>query len=242
MIYRFIVVSLILMSFLPKTGVSNLGLNNQSSAPKLLHSESPFLNSEGVLASMPGTATFDVEISNDGTVRSSKFVGGHPFFAAPTKAAIELWKFESTTKNTETRKIQLRFFYDYEPQVRVYPYGITLDVNYECPNKNEAEKFVPPPIFKESEEQCEVHKQRLRVEMVRIGYGLMMYKKGYLKAQRKYFPNDNFSIDGGCVITTRQYGKCEIPPPQFGEISYCQKCREASAKWNREHKHVKFGI
>jgi Gram-negative bacterial TonB protein C-terminal len=242
MIYRFVLMNLLLLALLPAIGVRNFTHNSHTVSPKLIQTVPPFFDSKIVISATPGTATFNVEISSEGSVLSSKFVGGHPLLMESTKAAINQWKFEPVAENSEARKIQLRFFYEPEPQVRVYPYGITLDVKYECPNKTEAENFVPPSIFKESEEQCEVHKQRLRVEMVRIGYGLMMYKKGYLKAQRKYFPNASFSIDGGCVITTRQYGKCEIPPPQFGEVSYCQKCREASAKWNREHKHVKFGI
>jgi hypothetical protein len=248
MAYRFIMMNLLLLVLLPTMDVSDLGLSNQSSSPKLLHTVPPFFDVKTVLVvapgssrwAIPGFVNLDTEISYEGRVLSSRFVGGNPLLMASTKAAVSQWKFEPVAEGTETRKIQLRFFYDEEARVKISPYEITLEVKYQCPSKDEIEKFESSKRFRITKEQCEVHKQPLRVETVEIVYGLAVFRKGFWKAHDKHFPNDNFDIGGGCVMWTRQYGNCAIPPPQFGEVSFCQKCRETSARWQKQHKHAKF--
>lgn len=248
MIYRFAVISLLLLATSPMLITRDEDWNNQSPPPKLVHTVPPFFDTKITLimasgfsrSAIPGFADVDVEISNDGKVLSGRFVGGHPLLMASTKAAISQWKFEPIAEGAETRKVQLRFFYNEGASVKISPYEITLDVKYECPSKDDVEKFEVSQSFKLTKNQCEVHKRSLGVETVKIIYGMMGYRKGFWKAHEKDFPHDNFYIGGGCVIVNRQYGKCEIPAPQFGEVSYCQKCREASANWERQHKHAKF--
>ena len=252
MVYRSVVMNLLLLALLSTMNAGNLSQSNPLPLPKLIHTVSPFFDAQTVLATasgfsraaIPGFVNLDVEISNEGKILSTKYVGGQPFLMIhlmeSTKAAISQWRFESVPEGDKTRKVQLRLFYDETGHVKVSPYEITLDINYDCPSKDAIDQFASTRRFTLSEKQCEVHKQLLRSEKVKIVYGLLGYRKGFWKAHEKYFPHDNFYIDGGCVVESRYYGKCIIPAPEFGEISYCPKCRATSDRWDRQHKHVKF--
>lgn len=249
MFHRFFTLNVWVVAILSVIGARDL--SDQASPPKIIKTVAPYFDIQTVallapgfnsttMTAIPGNAILDVEISNDGKVLSSRFIGGHPYLMTVTKTAVNQWVFEPVVDSSEIRKVKIRFDYNYEPIVEISPYKITLDVKYDCPNKLEIVKPAKPPVPKISEKRCKVHGQHLRVEEVVIAYGLMGYKKGFLKAEEKYFPNDNLYIGGGCVINTRQYGKCEIPTPKFGEISYCQKCRTAATKWEKAHKNARF--
>ena len=252
MVYRFVAMNLLLLALFPIFGATHPSQDNQATLPKLIHTVSPFLDTKTVLAiapglfrsAIPGFVNLDVKLDNNGNVIFSRYVGGSSFLMIhlmeSTKAAVSQWRFESVPEGAKTRNVQLRLFYDETGHVKISPYGVVLEIRYDCPNKDTVENFDTSRRYAEAKRRCEVHKQPLRTERVRIVYGLMGYRKGFWKAHEKYFPNDNFYIGGGCVEENRRFWKCEMPASQFGEVSFCQKCRVASAKWERQHKQVKF--
>lgn len=125
MAYRSVVMNLLVLVLLSTMNAGNLGQSNQIPLPKLIHTVSPFLDVQTVLAiasgfsrsTIPGFVNLDVEISNEGKILSSTYVGGQPFLMIhlmeSTKAAISQWRFESAPEGDKKRKIQLRLFFDY---------------------------------------------------------------------------------------------------------------------------------
>lgn len=79
-------------------------------------------------------------------------------------------------------------------------------------------------------EKCEVHGEILQLDIIPVSYGLSVpvdpksYQE-YWDARLHLFPHSNLTMDGGC-----------IEGPERAEVLYCQKCRDAEAKWQREHR------
>ena len=85
------------------------------------------------------------------------------------------------------------------------------------------DSLYPFTLFKGAD-SCEVHHHNLQVDTVSIVYGLIAdieIKVGSLEAQRKIFPNANFSVWGGC---NGGY-------PKFAEVLFCPVCRINYRDW-----------
>jgi hypothetical protein len=76
-------------------------------------------------------------------------------------------------------------------------------------------------------ERCPVHGEKLKLDTVPILYGILMIDEDYLEAEKTLFPNANTRVFGGDLVQEETKA----------EVLYCPKCREAEAKWNKEHKH-----
>ena len=76
-------------------------------------------------------------------------------------------------------------------------------------------------------ERCPVHGEKLKLDIVPIIYGKLLVDEDYLDAEKTQFPNANTRFLGGSVVKEETKA----------EVLYCPKCREAEAKWNKEHKH-----
>ena len=78
--------------------------------------------------------------------------------------------------------------------------------------------------------RCRVHDEVLRAEDVPIRYGLVRLQEGYLKAQKKMFPNSHAFVLGGCLA--------DPALPSVRRVTFCAECREAERKWEQAHANV----
>jgi hypothetical protein len=96
---------------------------------------------------------------------------------------------------------------------------------------------IPPPQLsaqeKANEQRCEVHGEVLKRDRVPIFYGLVMQPLDYEKDRQKSFPNANTSVYGGCVVEFDSNN--QQTSPQHADVLYCQRCREAAARWWEEY-------
>lgn len=76
--------------------------------------------------------------------------------------------------------------------------------------------------------KCEVHGTLLKVEDVKIAYGLIGFPAGYYQAQQRNFPHARSTVMGGCVISPSS--------PKFQTVKYCPRCRAAEKRWSDAHK------
>src|SRR5438876_483499 len=72
---------------------------------------------------------------------------------------------------------------------------------------------------------CEVHDVRLKVDIVGLGYGLVLPCPAFERAKDNLFPHSNRYVMGGCVVQ----------PENAAEVLYCPKCRQAEARWLKAH-------
>lgn len=193
--------------------------------PKLM--VAPWVPPLAVLVHVGGKVVVDVKVDTTGKVRSANAVEGHPLLRRATVDAAMRWEFERLSEPTDLR---LTFIW---PRllgpgvvVSVQPYGADLVARPE-----------PPPDtiswltsnFQEGKTRCKVHGVLLKKDRLEISYGLTAYKVGYLKAQRKSFPNANTRALGGCIVEDMK----------FAIVAYCPRCRRAEARWSRVHRHEK---
>ncbi|MEW6130997.1 MAG: hypothetical protein AB1757_28460 [Acidobacteriota bacterium] len=76
--------------------------------------------------------------------------------------------------------------------------------------------------------RCEIHNQTMKLGIARINYGMPVYDKAFMNAEKTSFPNSNLSVLGGCVITDNS--------PTHAEVVYCDACRKAEKVWRKEHR------
>jgi hypothetical protein len=74
---------------------------------------------------------------------------------------------------------------------------------------------------------CAVHHVPMRIVRVKILYGLMQYRDGYLKAEHRYFPNSGDDISGGCIRDEKS--------PDHALMFKCRKCARALDRWASAH-------
>jgi hypothetical protein len=86
----------------------------------------------------------------------------------------------------------------------------------------------PDPVKRLSDEEkgrsriCAVHQERLRSGIVRIVYGLVVANKSGADGE---FPNSNRVYYGGCVAFCYERA----------EVLFCQRCRRAELKWEKNN-------
>ena len=77
----------------------------------------------------------------------------------------------------------------------------------------------------EGSEICQVHKENLKPDRVRIAYGLILPRHEYEEAQKRQFPNSNKFAHGGCVVRK----------PEVAYVLFCTRCREQETRWKAQH-------
>ena len=76
-------------------------------------------------------------------------------------------------------------------------------------------------------EICQVHKDNLEADRVRIAYGLIILPQEYLEAEERQFPNSNKVAYGGCVWREDS--------PEFAYVFFCTQCRDEETRWEAQH-------
>lgn len=74
---------------------------------------------------------------------------------------------------------------------------------------------------------CEIHRVALRAGTAPIMYGMPGFTPGLFEARRAQFPHAETEISGGCVVSDDS--------PKTQAVSFCPQCRQAEAKWIKEH-------
>jgi hypothetical protein len=75
--------------------------------------------------------------------------------------------------------------------------------------------------------QCALHHEWMKVDEVRVAYGLSCPTKAYSEAHKKLFPNACLYSNGGCVVTPNG--------SKTTKVRYCDSCRQAAAEWQKKH-------
>ena len=96
----------------------------------------------------------------------------------------------------------------------------------------------PVADYRGPDRVCEVHKQRLRDDIVPIIYGLPERTPKYAQACKEQFPHANTKAWGGCVIDAAARAR----PTQRAQVRYCPTCREAQRKWLAHHEPQDRGV
>jgi hypothetical protein len=86
------------------------------------------------------------------------------------------------------------------------------------------QKKLSPYIQKES--VCKIHREELKIGVVKIEYGLMQWEDEYDAAMKHLFPNSIPIVSGGCI--GRMF-------PRWALILYCSKCRSEEKEWHKQH-------
>ena len=73
--------------------------------------------------------------------------------------------------------------------------------------------------------ECSVHGVFFEVDIVPIAYGLVVFPEGYREARASSFPNENLSMEGGCIGGDAAKAK----------VKYCSGCRAAQEEWASDH-------
>ena len=216
--------TLILVSFWSNS-IKAQALSAELPKPKVM--VAPWIPSLAMLLHVGGNVVVDVEIDSSGKVRSARAVDGHPLLRSVSVEAASAWIFEP---GAGPRALKLIFvwprLFGEGAVVTVRPYNAELVSTPRPPSDTESWR---PDAFHDGKSRCKVHGVLLKNDRLEIIYGLTAYKVGYVKAQRKQFPNSNKSALGGCI---REATK-------FAVVAYCPKCRRAEAKWSRAHRHEK---
>jgi hypothetical protein len=197
-----------------------------------------------------GNVKVKVEISNDGNVISAESVGGHPLLRAVSVESAKMWKFSAEPGASEKRFTILTFNYNFEfalPRAtdssepsRQYILSNIFSKPFQVNVIVTVTDLIPiinilPRVENQLEEKyCNLHKVKMKTEIVDIIYGLMLPTKGFediFKTEQKKFPNANKAVYAGCIV--------EIAEKE--EVYYCEKCRKARNKWLNERK-LKLGL
>jgi TonB family protein len=193
-----------------------------------------------------GPVTVEIEIARSGSVGSVRVISGHPLFYSVSAKAAREWKFEPVQ---EVLRTNLTFdFVDSfglttlpadmcrEGYVVVDPYHLKIYGYKKVGAAHEFEDRVSEEI---EGTFCEVHRREiLRRDRVKIVYGLVGFKPGFLEAEENVFPNANSAADGGCIIEVQLdpcSGKEIQVSPKYAEVLYCPVCRRAEKQWSKSH-------
>lgn len=179
----------------------------------------------------------ELKLDAKGAVTSVQILEGDPLFGGVTEYALEAWRFEPSEDKAAIRSVRLTVLFSpfaragKQSSVIIKPYNLDLD-NLPPEIKREDRVSLIPSTWREGRDSCKVHDEILKKDKVEIVYGLVGFKRGYLEAEERQFPNSNTVIYGGCLV---DYAK-------YAEVLYCRKCRMAKAKWIQAHRKNKFVV
>jgi TonB family protein len=215
---------------------SNRQTPQDNENPKVVEMKAPTFPAIARSVHAFGSVVVEVDVEADGKASSVRAISGHPLLLDVSRNAARGWRFEAAPNGASIRRIRLTFDFDLETVgcnqvVNVAPYHLRISAE-------------PPPdtvsyIPDNAEEMhCKLHGTRLLRDKVEIRYGLIGFQEGYLRAEKKLFPEANSVTFGGCVIEAVTCDSKEIQlSPRFAEVLYCPVCRRAQAKWTRQHSH-----
>jgi hypothetical protein len=174
--------------------------------------------------------SIDVDVRPNGTIASARSANGDDHLAQ----AVAGWTFVPF-EGAETRRRTITLVLgtddvtheEFSVSVR-YESPLTLHINRHLPlviRLPRVDGAIPEKI-------CQVHNQKMDVELIPILWGLIEPTDDamtYYKAWEKKFPNVREVWFGGCMEGTEQQA----------EMYICAKCRQARAAWIAAHPKIK---
>lgn len=187
----------------------------------------------------------EVTINSDGKVTSAKTISGHPFLRKSSEEASLKWLFSKAAETKDERKTHIFFRYDILENEPKFIDGDKSEINSEITNQfvepnqltitqNKTHllskiELLPRLNGKIEDKFCEVHRVKMKTEIVDIIYGLTVPNKGFedlFEKEEILFPNANTKIFAGCIAE----------PTEKKEVYYCEKCRRAKINWTEKRK------
>jgi len=191
-----------------------------------------------------GTVVVEVEITADGKVNEARVISGHPLLGIASRKASLTWRFELASELLRKTKLTFDFFIpellnSKTESTALDPYHFRISAGCESQPVSDTVSYVPATS---EHTRCKRHGEELQKDKVEIIYGLVGFRKGYLEAEEKFFPNANSKVFGGCVITEEVScdGTRVQASPKYAEVLYCSKCRKARSEWSRKHSNAPF--
>src|SRR5262245_25273300 len=200
-------------------------------------------------AKAQGEVIVSVSVNAHGDVISALALEGHELLRKAAESAALKWKFNPLFQKSNTRIGQIAFSFKFDLEEAV---EVKDDIIFTPPGRLELIHKVPTirSIQKVDgripEENCALHGERMRLGLAEIAYGLPKAEFGYPndlahiwqnirqkirrrfsydEAARKYFPESNLCVGGGC----------EVGVEKKAETLYCQSCRNAELSWRKKH-------
>ena len=196
--------------------------------PAIVSSVPPTISSIAIAVHASGKVVVELSLDSEGKVVAQRVIEGHPLFRKATEEAASQWRF--AVADERSRVVQLTFIYSTrnygEPfALSILPYGINLIPK--LPEPPDTVSYIPSDWH--AGDICKVHGEVLQKDKVEIVYGLIGFRKGYLDAEKKSFPNANTKVYGGCLVEFEKYA----------EVLYCRRCRMAEQRWGQKNRHRK---
>jgi TonB family protein len=208
--------------------------------PKVVASHAPSYTPLAAAARVSGKVVVEVKIDALGRVSNAKAKGGHPLLQRAAEESAARWSFEPAPKGESERTATLTFDFMFEAScdgttLFRSPYYVEVRPSYELSKVSDTANYIPPHS---ANRHCPVHGLSLKEDKVEIIYGLVMFKPGYLNAEKRHFPYANTAGYGGCVIHAERNpcnGEEVLLSPTFARVLYCPKCRAAKQRWTDAH-------
>jgi TonB family protein len=200
-------------------------------------------------ANVQGEVIVSLTVNAQGDVIAALALEGHVLLRKAAESAALKWKFNSLSQTSNTRVGQITFSFKFELEEAV---EVKDDITFTPPGRLELIYKIPTirPIHKVDgripEETCQMHGERMQLGLANVLYGLPesvivypndlahiwqnIHRKirrrfSYDEAARKYFPESNLWVGGGC----------EVGVEKKAEALVCQSCRNAELNWRKKH-------
>ena len=228
-ISEFILPLVLLMNLTPLNGAEN-GVSPSTFDEVLpTYVEAPAYPPLAFVSRVTGTVILDLIIDRNGKVQITRPLSGHPLLVDMSEKTASKWRFPESDSKEVTRQVRVSFVYN------IVQGGKNTETLFSFfpPNRIEITKPLPETISyipsfslgELTEVICKVHHETMRPDKVPIVYGLLMIDETFSNAEEKEFPNANLDVPGGCILGSAK----------FAEVLYCSKCREAAARWEKQH-------
>ncbi|MCI0392885.1 MAG: energy transducer TonB [Acidobacteria bacterium] len=200
-------------------------------------------------ANVQGEVVVSVSVNAQGDVIAAQALEGHVLLRKAVESAALKWKFNSLSEKSSTRSGKITFSF----KIKLEAAGeVKDDAIFTAPGHLELIHKIPTiiPIQKVAgrmpEENCSLHGERMQLGLANIRYGLpvaeirypndlahiwqnigkkIRRRNSYDEAVRKYFPESNLWVGGGC----------EVGVEKKAETLFCQSCRNEELMWRKKH-------
>jgi hypothetical protein len=185
------------------------------------------------------TVEVDVEVDSAGTVvaAAARSRTAHPTLASWSEEAAFEWRFEPTNDSSAQSRTLTFVFEGVVPEAEPQ----LADTRYVSPLTLHVLLMQPTVMVIDREhgaipeKSCQVHDAAMSVELVPIGYGLIIgpspnsaegrKRARFWRALKKDLPNAPQEHDGGCVMSAETRA----------EVYICPACRAARDRWLEDH-------
>jgi hypothetical protein len=192
--------------------------------PKVLYMITPDFP-EGISAG--GFVICEVFLLSNGKIGMATAIQGVIRLQSAAETALSSWLFEPSKGNALRRVLVSFTFYPTSYSGLKNQVVVELIPERGLPIRLGPRVVLPlvQSLGKAPATVCEVHDQVLRVDIVSVGYGLVLPRPAFERAKNSLFPHSNRYVLGGCVVQ----------PENAAVVLYCPKCRKAEAHWQKAH-------